>query len=120
MNQNSATKYRKKPVVIDAMRYGKDADGRWYSGSVQRVASFMLGLDVDAELTDGQVTDVLRPSGVWDPPASADLLMWVEKSQAWCVISPGTWVLAEADGVGFYPCTAEQFEASYEPVGVSV
>jgi hypothetical protein len=109
-------KFRKKPVVIEAVRYGKDEDGRWYPGSVQRVAAFMLGREIDAEVPERQIVDVLRPVGVWDPPEFGDLEMWVEKSQAWCTITPGTWVLAEADGVGFYPCTAEQFAASYEPV----
>lgn len=31
-------------------------------------------------------------------------------------ISPGEWVIAEPDGVHFYPCKADVFEATYEPV----
>lgn len=30
------------------------------------------------------------------------------------VISVGDWAIAEPDGTGFYPCTNEQFAATYE------
>jgi hypothetical protein len=41
--------------------------------------------------------------------------LWIEKSNTWRPDLPvGDWVIAERDGVGFYPCTAEQFTDTYE------
>lgn len=42
--------------------------------------------------------------------------LWVEKSQAWCRITKGDFIVHESDGVGFYPCTREEFIAKYEEV----
>lgn len=107
---------RKKPIVIEAVRYGKDDDGRWYPGAVQRVGQFMLGLGADAQLTDGQVWDVLRPSALWNPPAEADLTMWDGVAHdSWLPLTPGDWVIRGVKGE-FYPCKADIFDATYELV----
>lgn len=45
-----------------------------------------------------------------------DLELWVEKSLAWCLLAVGDWIVREADGIGFYPCKPEVFEAKYEPL----
>lgn len=43
--------------------------------------------------------------------------LWIEKSKTWRYGLPvGDWIIAERDGIGFYPCTAEEFEASFEAV----
>jgi hypothetical protein len=31
-------------------------------------------------------------------------------------IEPGDWIVAEADGSGYYPCKPDVFEATYDPV----
>jgi hypothetical protein len=114
------SKFRKKPVVIDAERYGKDADGSWYPGSVQRVAQFLLGLEADAQLTDSQILDVLRPSGAWSPPENGDLELWDGLAhQKWLPLAPGDWVIKGVSGE-FYPCKPDIFEATYEPAEVTV
>lgn len=41
--------------------------------------------------------------------------LWVIKSDKWCDIEPGDWVIREPDGLGCYPCKRAIFEASYEP-----
>ena len=40
--------------------------------------------------------------------------LWVVKSLAWCDLSAGSWVIAEPDGSGFYPCADEIFKARWE------
>ena len=43
--------------------------------------------------------------------------LWIEKSKTWRYGLPvGDWIIAERDGVGFYPCTAAEFEVAYEAV----
>jgi hypothetical protein len=109
------TRYRKKPVVIEAVRYGKDQDGRWYPGAVERVAAFMLGREVDAQLTDHQITDVVRPDAQWDPPEYADMQMWDGVAHGdWLPLASGDWVIKGVKGE-FYPCKPDIFAATYEP-----
>ncbi len=33
-----------------------------------------------------------------------------------CYVVSGDWIIAEPDGVHFYPCKPDIFEATYEPV----
>lgn len=40
----------------------------------------------------------------------------VTKQRQHVYISDGEWVIREADGSGFYPCAAETFANTYEPV----
>ena len=109
-------RYRKKPVVVEAVRYGKDVDGRWYPGAVQRVAQFMLGLGPDATVTDAQACDVVQPTGAWDPPEFAELRMWDGVAHGkWLPLAPGDWVIRGVQGE-FYPCKPDIFEATYEAV----
>lgn len=112
-----AEQYRKRPVVIEAVRYGKDEDGRWYPGAVQRVAQFMLGEKPDVQLSDGRIIDVLRPaSGPWDPPELAELQMFDGIAHhAWLPLSPGDWVIRGVQNE-FYPCKPDIFAQTYETV----
>lgn len=48
------------------------------------------------------------------------LKLWIAKSDAWGTLRAGDWVIAERDGAGVYPCTAEEFAAIYEPAGPAV
>jgi hypothetical protein len=108
--------FRKKPVEVEAVRYGKDDTGRWYRGCVQRAAAFMLGREIDAELSDGEVMGVLRPTALWDPPESADLQMWDGVAHGeWLPLAPGDWIVKGVKGE-FYPCKPDIFEATYEAV----
>lgn len=40
--------------------------------------------------------------------------LWVEKSNAWCTVHRGDWIVAEPDGDGYYPCTAAVFWRTHE------
>jgi len=86
-------KFRKKPVVVDAIQWTGIE-------SLDALAAF-VGPRIDPPLMDEH-----DPGIVW---------IWVEKSNARCAVIAGGWVIAEPDGVGFYPCTEEQFDATYEP-----
>jgi len=33
-----------------------------------------------------------------------------------CYVVPGDWIIPEPDGIHFYPCKPDIFEATYEPV----
>lgn len=33
-----------------------------------------------------------------------------------CYISPGDWIIPEPDGVHYYPCKNDIFQATYEPL----
>ena len=47
---------------------------------------------------------------------TAEATLWVEKSQAWCHLDEGDWIIAEPDGKGFYPCAAAIFRTKYREV----
>lgn len=107
-------KYRKKPLEVEAVRYGKDEDGSWYSGSVQRVAQFILGYEFDHLLSDVEILDVLKPAGLWEE--NGDLEMWDGVAhRRWLPLAPGDWVIKGVNGE-FYPCKPDIFESTYEPV----
>jgi hypothetical protein len=40
--------------------------------------------------------------------------MWVQRSEAWCLLGLGSYVIQEADGTGFYPCTDRDFNRTYD------
>lgn len=102
-------RYRKKPVVVDASQYGTD------SNAVYLLAEFILERPPE-EISDSQICDVLLPTGLWDPPDNAGLKLWVIKSNEWCDLEVGDWVIKESDGVGVYPCKKDIFSATYEAV----
>jgi len=45
---------------------------------------------------------------------SGDAALWVKKSNAWCTVHPGDWIVAEPDGDGFYPVTDAVFWRTHE------
>jgi hypothetical protein len=109
--------YLRKPTVIEAIRYGKEDDGRWYPGAVQMVAAFLLGKDIDAELDEAQIVEVVQPTGAWSPSeGESSLLMWDSRAHgAWLPLAQGDWVIKGVQGE-FYPCKPDIFAATYEPV----
>lgn len=81
-------RYRKKPVEVDALQW---------TGSNWEALERFAGAHV-------------RFHG-------GDIDVWIEKSNTWRQALPvGDWVIGERDGVGFYPCTKEQFPEIHEPV----
>jgi hypothetical protein len=81
-------RYRKKPVVIDAMQL----DAQDYDGMCQ-IAGWCGGRPIDA---GGHVLAIDTLEGT----------MYAD---------PGDWIVRSVQGE-FYPCKSDIFEATYEPV----
>lgn len=83
-------KFRKRPIVIEAMRWpGQLDDGGQFAAWAQ-----MTGLYKVAHRTAGDTLVIGTPNGE-------------------TVAQPGDWVLKGA--AGFYPCKHEFFQEAYEP-----
>lgn len=108
-------KVRKRPIVVDAIRYG-DENGQWSTGIVAEVAKFMSGRSMSEGMTEHQIIDYLQPTGLWNPPENAELLLWDGVAhESWLPLALGDWVIKGVNGE-FYPCKPDIFEATYEPV----
>jgi len=82
--------YRKRPIVIEAMQW----DG-----------------DNIADLWDWA-----GAANVYGPTEANPLRLYVAANEAWLDLETGEWIIR--DSRGFYPCKAEVFEATYEPVAI--
>lgn len=102
----AAKNFRKKPVVIEAVR--------WDGTNVLEVYSFMHGAPT---ITHGIVSDK------WDDFESIHrdkdwhikTLEDGPKGEAKHVASVGDWIIKGVQGE-FYPCKPDIFDATYEPV----
>lgn len=54
--------------------------------------------------------------GSGEDESDAGFRLWVEKSEEWCRIDVGDWIIVEPDGEGFYPCKRAIFAAKYDRV----
>lgn len=93
-----ASRWRKKPVVIEAIQWTGDNDDE-----VEDVA----GIRAD----NGDPVFIRIGSR-----HTRAAVLWTEKSKRYCQVQPGSWIIAESDGEGFYPCTGVVFAATYEAV----
>jgi hypothetical protein len=90
-------KFRKKPVVVEAMQYRDGGDNHRFINN-----------------------DILPLVFEWSEPDASGTN---QKCEAFCVtahghktpVAPGDWVIAEPDGRGCYPCKPDIFAAIYEP-----
>lgn len=91
----TAQQYRKKPVVIEAMQFTRDADVN--------------------EADDGLFAwlDAERPDYWYDPDTNEIVIPTLEGDMR---ASVGDWIIRGVAGE-FYPCKPDIFEATYEPVG---
>lgn len=89
-------KYRKRPIEVDAHQW---------DGDYRSMVEFLQYEDEHQRLVLVDCTDI---GGV--------LSFFCLKSNRFVELQPEGWVIAEPDGFGFYPCTAEQFTATYEEV----
>lgn len=80
-------KYRKKPVVVEAVQY------------------FRSGV-FDEPLKS-------HPGIALCPNSDRDYVQTIHGERAH--LTDGDWIIAEPDGVHFYPCKPDIFEATYEP-----
>lgn len=91
MTGTTPASYRKRPIEVTAMR--------WLGHNYQTLVEFIAGTESGLRRED-----------------DGSLALWITKSQNWGTVRLNDWVIAERDGVGYYPCTAEQFTETYEPV----
>ena len=96
MNETAPTKYRKKPVVIEAMQY----DGT--AGRATEIIDWALsqGGTITYHCDDGSCE---RDSHV----------LTVRTLEGAMTALPGDWIIRGVQGE-FYPCKPDIFEATYE------
>jgi hypothetical protein len=94
-------KFRKKPVVIEAMRWtGEDnAEG------IQAAVAFCQPLPHAPD-------DAHIHAGLGYTPATGEL--FIPTLEGTMTASPGDWIIKGVKGE-FYPCKPDIFEATYEP-----
>lgn len=91
-------KYRKKPVVAEMFQYTGDLDAlrSWGDDLCERNENIRtVQADESAGLAGG-------------------INVWCEHHQSMVWLATGGWVVAEADGNGYYPVAAEDFVRLYE------
>lgn len=87
-------KYRSKPTEVDAVQ--------WTGHNFDAIATFVGSRTAPRPLPDAEDDGI-----IW---------IWVLKSAARCAVVRGDWVVAEPDGIGFYPCNREIFEKRWQLV----
>lgn len=93
-----ATKFRKKPVVIEAMQF----DGSWQSAQ-----PILVWMETDRPLD--------RSGARWSDNNGAGPFIHINTLEGEMTASPGDWIIKGVKGE-FYPCKPDIFEQTYEPV----
>lgn len=112
------TKYRKKPVVIEATQWFKNGDHphdntRTIYGSVN-----------EPFLSEGKVVRHFRSPYVNGGRLcekcgeTIDAHGWIDTLEGGHIVCPGDWIITGVKGE-HYPCKPDIFEATYEPAGES-
>ena len=98
-------KFRKRPVVIEAMRLHAGTDPDVFldpnTEAHARIAGWMFGHG----FTDFNVQGDHRPYG-----------LAIHTLEGVMVADPGDWIIRGVKGE-FYPCKPDIFDATYEPAG---
>jgi len=89
-------KFRKRPVVVEAVQ--------WFPGILHSGVQVELEHDSPSRVP-GEVAFRI-PAMAYVTP--------IHRQKTW--LTPGDWILPEPDGIHFYPCKPDIFEATYEPV----
>ena len=110
-------KYRKKPVVIDAVQWFKNGDH-----PKDHSVTIMNPLNYEYCLSEGEVVGRfhdpdLKYVGVDNCPGCKKPYLEhgsVETLEGLMIVCPGDWIITGVKGE-FYPCKDDIFEATYEP-----
>lgn len=86
------TRFRSRPVVVEAIRYHPGPDG-----NCEEVAAFM-GESIE------HVDEDCDPDTEWV----------IQTIEGEVIASPGDWIIRGVGG-DFYPCRPDIFEATYDP-----
>ncbi len=106
------SKYRKKPVVVEATQWHQNGDHPHdHSISVDENVSYLL---------EGKVVRRYRTPDLdgQDRCNHCDWTMvshgWIDTLEGGHIVCPGDWIITGIQG-GHYPCKPDIFEATYEP-----
>lgn len=116
---NRIARYRKKPVEIEAMRFGPTpAEGHFLSDWMEHnLYPFLIGNATEPETLrypDQVEGDNSRPDkGHYIDPATGDLMIRTLEGDMHA--TPGDWIIRGVQGE-FYPCKPDIFAATYEAV----
>lgn len=96
----TAQQFRKKPVVIAAVRWTGDNEAELVEFTDNRFAALSAEdrANCDDAAATAQVFDVLHST--------------------WVLVQTGDWIIRGISGE-FYPCRADVFEATYDAVGAA-
>lgn len=94
---SSPTRFRKKPVVIEAEQFFIDREP-WPRGVTRATLQHNLPRDRD----------------YW--PAGAPVVETIHGQTT--LVHDGDWIIPEPDGEHFYPCKPDIFAATYEPATI--
>jgi hypothetical protein len=88
-------KFRKKPVVIEAVQIPEKWDGESVPHALSDISMFIVSGRADWALADDGGVDITTLEGVMHG-------------------SPGDWIICGVSGE-LYPCKPDIFDATYEP-----
>ena len=92
----SAQKFRKKPVVIEAIRWTGDSS------------------QLDDFLGSQNWTRADAREIAWEHDDPEEVVIWNQAEKGWVPAPVGWWIIRGVQGE-FYPCKPDIFEATYEP-----
>lgn len=98
-------KFRKKPVVIDAVQ--------WTGANVQELTNFLAGFEVHIAPPNGEAECtkcLVRFDYTTNPPK-----LEIPTLEGTHTASPSDWIIRGVKGE-FYPCKPDIFEATYERI----
>lgn len=110
-------KYRKKPIVIDAVQWFKNGD---HPKDDCRIVNPPLGIEGERFLSEGKIVRYFRR-----PDVSGEELCqhckktmhdhgWIDTFEGGHIVCPGDWIITGIAGEK-YPCKPNIFEATHEP-----
>jgi len=99
------TRWRKKPVVIEA---------RNFSGDSAELHSIYQWIEENTQGSFDPHSDVIPGSGVSIDPGTGFML--IATLEGVMQVKPGDWVIKGVQGE-FYPCKPDIFDQTYEAVG---
>lgn len=101
-------KFRKKPVVVEAVQFNPTGGAHAVQGRGFRATEYsgetFMGYPVYTDENGPHV--YLKTAGGLARADAGD----------WIIAEGGDWIIKEPDGRGFYPCKPDIFEATYDPV----
>lgn len=86
-----------------------------YAGDIFAAQAFCLS-HIDANADQSHRPPSVR-GVILEVAAHNSIQIWVEKSQAYCTIQLGDYIVAEADGIGVYPHHQAGFEKMHRQLG---